>query len=101
MRKGVRCELDNVGLPDAFLLAGALPTLHDRYGISTAKIVEKLSIVCVNRAAMTHWPLSALSGLLMPASQARHSLQILCGLSQNLLDCAPSWHCGFCHLLSQ
>jgi hypothetical protein len=26
---------------------------------------------------------------------------ILCGLSQNLLDCAPSWHCGFCHLLSQ
>lgn len=95
MRKGVRCELDSVGLPDAFLLAGALPTLHDRYGISTAKIVEKLSIVCVNRAAMAHWPLSALSGLLMPASQARHSLQILCGLSQNLLDCAPSWHCGF------
>ncbi len=42
MRKGVRCELDTVGLPDAFLLAGALPTLHDRYGISTAKIVEKL-----------------------------------------------------------
>ena len=42
MRKGVRCELDTVGLPDAFLLAGALPTLHDRYGISTAKIVEKI-----------------------------------------------------------
>ncbi|UNB81952.1 hypothetical protein MJK72_09735 [Klebsiella pneumoniae] len=35
--------LDSVGLPDAFLLAGALPTLHDRYaGISTAKIVEKI-----------------------------------------------------------
>lgn len=33
MRKGVRCELDTVGLPDEFLLAGALPTLHDRYGI--------------------------------------------------------------------
>ncbi len=100
MRNGVRCELDTVGLPDAFLLAGALPTLHDRYGISTAKIVEKLSIVCVNRAAASP-PLSALSGLLSPASRARHSLQILCGLSQNLLDCAPSWHCGFCHLLSQ
>ena len=42
MRKGVRCELDTVGLPDAFLLAGALPTLHDRYGISTTKIVEKI-----------------------------------------------------------
>ncbi|MBO1997371.1 hypothetical protein J4730_10700 [Klebsiella pneumoniae] len=100
MRKGVRCELDSVGLPDAFLLAGALPTLHDRYGISTAKIVEKLSIVCVNRTAMTHWPLSALSGF-SARQPARHSLQILCGLSQNLLDCAPSWHCGFCHLLSQ
>ena len=90
MRKGVRCELDSVGLPDAFLLAGALPTLHDRYGISTAKIVEKkLSIVCVNRAAMTRWPLSALSGLL-PSRQpgAAFFLQILCGLSQNLLDCA-------------
>lgn len=48
MRKGVRCELDTVGLPDEFLLAGALPTLHDRYGISTAMMVEKLSIVCVN-----------------------------------------------------
>jgi transketolase len=23
-----------IGLPDEFLLAGALPTLHDRYGIS-------------------------------------------------------------------
>ena len=42
MRKGVRCELDSVGLPDAFLLAGALPTLHDRYGISTAKVAESL-----------------------------------------------------------
>ena len=42
MRKGVRCELDTVGLPDEFLLAGALPTLHDRYGISTAKMVEKI-----------------------------------------------------------
>ncbi|MBZ3655556.1 hypothetical protein JS565_02540 [Salmonella enterica subsp. enterica serovar Senftenberg] len=42
MRKGVRCELDTVGLPDEFLLAGALPTLHDRYGISTAMMVEKI-----------------------------------------------------------
>lgn len=31
-----------MGLPDAFLDAGALPTLHDRYGISTEKIVEKI-----------------------------------------------------------
>ena len=29
-----------IGLPDAFLAAGALPTLHDRYGISTDAIVR-------------------------------------------------------------
>ncbi|WP_038900890.1 transketolase family protein [Dickeya dadantii] len=42
MRNGVRTEFDTVGLPDAFLHAGALPTLHDRYGISTAMMVEKI-----------------------------------------------------------
>jgi len=36
MRAGVSCPFRQVGLPDAFLAAGALPTLHDRYGISTA-----------------------------------------------------------------
>lgn len=30
-----------IGLPDRFLDAGALPTLHDRYGISTVKVVEQ------------------------------------------------------------
>lgn len=30
-----------IGLPDRFLDAGALPTLHDRYGISTDKVVEQ------------------------------------------------------------
>ncbi len=33
----------HIGLPDEFLDAGALPTLHDRYGISTAKVVENIS----------------------------------------------------------
>ncbi|WP_171998057.1 transketolase family protein [Cronobacter sp. JZ38] len=42
MRRGVRAQLDTVGLPDEFLLAGALPTLHDRYGISTAMMVQKI-----------------------------------------------------------
>lgn len=42
MRQGVRCEFDVVSLPDAFLDAGALPTLHDRYGISTRAMVEKI-----------------------------------------------------------
>lgn len=35
-RKGVHTEFDTIGLPDEFLHAGALPTLHDRYGISVA-----------------------------------------------------------------
>ncbi|PST24207.1 transketolase family protein [Mesorhizobium plurifarium] len=31
-----------IGLPDQFLDAGALPTLHERYGISTASMVRKI-----------------------------------------------------------
>lgn len=31
-----------IGLPDAFLDAGALPTLHDRYGISTESVVQRI-----------------------------------------------------------
>jgi transketolase len=31
-----------IGLPDEFLAAGALPTLHDRYGLSTDSIVTKV-----------------------------------------------------------
>jgi transketolase len=30
------------GLPDAFLDAGALPTLHDRYGISTEILAQRI-----------------------------------------------------------
>ncbi|STV50244.1 putative transketolase [Klebsiella pneumoniae subsp. ozaenae] len=101
MRKGVRCELDSVGLPDAFLLAAPCRPSTIATASPPRRLSKKLSIVCVNRTAMTHWPLSALGGLLMPASRRGILLQILCGLSQNLLDCAPSWHCGFCHLLSQ
>ena len=42
MRAGVSCPFRQVGLPDAFLAAGALPTLHDRYGISTATMGESI-----------------------------------------------------------
>ncbi|PLR42405.1 transketolase [Chimaeribacter arupi] len=42
MRNKVWADFDAIGLPDAFLDAGALPTLHDRYGISTARMVEKI-----------------------------------------------------------
>jgi transketolase len=31
----IQPEIRHVALPDRFLDAGALPTLHDRYGIST------------------------------------------------------------------
>jgi transketolase len=38
MLAGVHPEFHQIGLPDEFLAAGALPTLHDRYGISTEAI---------------------------------------------------------------
>ena len=40
MRKGVNVPFRQIALPDRFLDAGALPTLHDRYGISTNEIVR-------------------------------------------------------------
>jgi transketolase len=42
MRAGVSCAFRHIGLPDAFLAAGALPTLHDRYGISTSTMAEAI-----------------------------------------------------------
>jgi transketolase len=34
--------LQHIALPDQFLDAGALPTLHDRYGISTERITAQV-----------------------------------------------------------
>ncbi len=42
MRAGVAARFRQIGLPDAFLDAGALPTLHDRYGLSTSEIVRSV-----------------------------------------------------------
>jgi transketolase len=42
MRAGVSCAFRQIGLPDAFLAAGALPTLHDRYGISASTMGESI-----------------------------------------------------------
>ncbi len=42
MRSGVATAFRQIGLPDAFLDAGALPTLHDRYGISAQAIGQQL-----------------------------------------------------------
>ncbi len=38
MRAGVHPPFRQIGLPDAFLDAGALPTLHDQYGISVSAV---------------------------------------------------------------
>lgn len=42
MREGVSCRFRQVALPDAYLDAGALPTLHDRYGISTSTMSQSI-----------------------------------------------------------
>lgn len=42
MKEGVSVKFRQIGLPDEFLDAGALPTLHDRYGISTKEVVKTL-----------------------------------------------------------
>ncbi len=42
LRAGVAPAFRQIALPDAFLDAGALPTLHDRYGISTEAVVRSV-----------------------------------------------------------
>ena len=42
LRNGIAPRFRQVALPDQFLDAGALPTLHDRYGISTEAIVQSI-----------------------------------------------------------
>jgi len=40
--RGVSRRVIPIALPDQFLDAGALPTLHDRYGLTTERIVSKV-----------------------------------------------------------
>jgi transketolase len=42
MRERVHPAMLHIGLPDQFLAAGALPTLHDRYGISTEAVAARI-----------------------------------------------------------
>jgi len=42
LEQGVAPRFRRIALPDAFLDAGALPTLHDRYGISTEAIIATI-----------------------------------------------------------
>ncbi|MDE1164545.1 MAG: transketolase C-terminal domain-containing protein [Pseudomonas sp.] len=44
MKAGVNPAFRQIALPDAFLDAGALPTLHDRYGISTATMAANIRL---------------------------------------------------------
>lgn len=41
-RRGIGQRIRPIALPDRFLDAGALPTLHDRYGLSVDAIVRRL-----------------------------------------------------------
>ncbi|MEO1952220.1 transketolase family protein [Thioclava sp.] len=42
LRAGVTPSFRQIALPDEFLEAGALPTLHDLYGLSTAKVAQQI-----------------------------------------------------------
>ncbi|MCZ8260428.1 MAG: transketolase family protein [Beijerinckiaceae bacterium] len=42
MLSGIHPTFRHIALPDEFMAAGALPTLHDRYGISRDAIVQRI-----------------------------------------------------------
>ena len=42
LRAGITPKFRQIGLPDAFLAAGALPTLHDLYGISAEAMTRQI-----------------------------------------------------------
>lgn len=42
LRAGVTPSFRMIGLPDEFLEAGALPTLHDMYGLSVDRVAEQI-----------------------------------------------------------
>ena len=42
LRNGVTPAFRMIGLPDQFLEAGALPTLHEMYGLTVGKIAERI-----------------------------------------------------------
>ena len=44
MREEVRNRFRQIALPDEFLDAGALPTLHDRYGLSTSEVAKTIRL---------------------------------------------------------
>ena len=51
---GAGTRIVPIALPDAFLAAGALPTLHDRYGLSTDAIVGKVRAELAGASSSAH-----------------------------------------------
>ena len=45
LKAGLSPSFHQIGLPDEFLDAGALPTLHDRYGLSASSVVSRLKSI--------------------------------------------------------
>ena len=45
LKAGLSPAFHQIGLPDEFLDAGALPTLHDRYGLSASSVVSRLKSI--------------------------------------------------------
>ncbi|GAA1393927.1 transketolase family protein [Luteococcus peritonei] len=42
VKRGIGRQVHPIGLPDEFIDAGALPTLHERYGLSTDAVVRRV-----------------------------------------------------------
>lgn len=42
VKRGIGKKIHAIGLPDEFIDAGALPTLHDKYGLSTDAVVARV-----------------------------------------------------------
>jgi transketolase len=53
---GAGARVAPIALPDEFLAAGALPTLHDRYGLSTDAIVAKVKAELGRTTQADHGP---------------------------------------------
>jgi transketolase len=56
---GTSVRIVPIALPDQFLAAGALPTLHDRYGLSTDAVVARIKAELGDTAWRRHggpWP---------------------------------------------
>src|SRR6476620_8727542 len=53
---GVGTRIVPIALPDEFLAAGALPTLHDRYGLSTSAIIARVKTELDGATPGGPWP---------------------------------------------